>query len=264
MAHLAKVGFTQSYDHFPWQHTPAQLRDYFTWATTGETGEHLRVSSWPNTPDILTEELQQGVRAAYVERLVLAATLSASYGIYGPAFETMQSAARPGAEEYLDNEKYQLRAWRVTEASLRAEIGAINQIRRRFRALQHDRSLHFHTCDNDRIVVYSKTAPQRSAPPGAGQCDDPIVVVASTDHWNSHLATVSLDLSVLGPGPWEEYEAVDVFNGHAYGWWGPDNVRGARPCVATRARVPTPPDHGPSATVRRCPHERIGTGSRTR
>ncbi len=225
MAQLAKVGFTQSYCHFPWQYSPADLREYFEMVTRGEWGEHLRASSWPNTPDILTTELQQGVRAAFVERLVLAATLSADYGIYGPPFELMEHVARPGAEEYAHNEKFELRAWPLDRAhSLRDEIARINHIRRRYRALHHDRSLVFHHCDDNAIVAYTKTAPDRLRGDRDETFDDPILVVASTDHWNVRGGMVRLDLSVLGDGPWDEYEAYDLFNDRQFVWHGADNV----------------------------------------
>jgi len=239
MHHLAKVGFTQSYTHFPWQHAPYQLEQYTTQLTTGEAAEYFRSNAWPATPDILTEELQQGVRPAFVSRLVLAATMSASYGIYGPAFETMAHEARPGAEEYAANEKYQLRSWHLGEGTLAPEIATVNRIRRRMRALHHDRTLHFHHCDNERIVVYSKTAPDRVlGPADEAGCDDPVLVVATTDHWSTQVGTVSLDLSVLasrGGGAagshgsdrwedWHDYEVVDLFGGRRYRWHGAHNV----------------------------------------
>jgi starch synthase (maltosyl-transferring) len=228
MMHLAKVGFSQSYTHFPWQHTPWQLRDYLTMLTTGEAAEYLRSNAWPQTPDILTEELQQGVKPAFVTRLVLAATSSASYGIYGPAFETMASEPRAGAEEYGHNEKYELRTWDLARAQLLPEIATVNRIRRRMRALHHDRSLVFHHCDNERIVVFSKTAPRRvldvGDAPVEGMSDDPVLVVASTDHWATQSGTVRLELSALGAGAWDDYDAIDLFGGGRYRWRGADNV----------------------------------------
>ncbi len=80
--------------------------------------EYLRPNLWPNTPDILSEYLQYGGRAAFIAGLVLAATLSANYGIYGPAFELMEKRpAKPGSEEYLDSEKYQIRQWDIDNQS---------------------------------------------------------------------------------------------------------------------------------------------------
>ncbi|MBV8199967.1 MAG: alpha-1,4-glucan--maltose-1-phosphate maltosyltransferase, partial [Acidobacteria bacterium] len=112
MYRLAKLGFTQSYNYFPWRPNGCELRQYFTELTTTEIAEYFRPSLWPNTPDILTEQLQFGGRPAFVQRLILAATLGASYGIYGPPWELLESRPRErGSEEYLDSEKYQLRHW---------------------------------------------------------------------------------------------------------------------------------------------------------
>ena len=168
MLELSRLGFTQSYTHFPWQHAPWQLRDYYAQMLRGEEVEHFRGAAWPNTPDILTAELQGGLRQTFLARLVLAATLNATYGIYGPPFELLQHApVREGSEEYLDSEKYQLRTWHLDDPrSLAPEIRLVNEIRRTHRALHHDRSLVFHASDDDALVVYSKTAPPWPAPDG--------------------------------------------------------------------------------------------------
>ena len=158
MHRLAKVGFTQSYTYFAWRNTKRELTDYLTELSRGPGREYLRPNLWPNTPDILTEHLQYGGRAAFMTRLVLAATLGASYGIYGPAFELMESEAREsGSEEYKDSEKYQLRHWDLQRAdSLSHFIARVNRIRRENPALQSDWTLRFHPVDNDAIVCYSK------------------------------------------------------------------------------------------------------------
>ncbi len=114
MHRLAKLGFTQSYTYFTWRNTKRELTEYFTELAQGPGRQYFRPNVWPNTPDILQETLQSGLRAAFAARLILAATLCANYGIYGPTFELMESAPRePGSEEYLDSEKYQLRHWRL-------------------------------------------------------------------------------------------------------------------------------------------------------
>ncbi|MCZ4496360.1 MAG: alpha amylase catalytic region, partial [Thermoleophilia bacterium] len=110
MARLAKLGFSQSYTYFTWRQHKVELEEYLRELTTPPSVDVMRPNFWPNTPDILTEQLQEGSRGTYVSRLVLAATASANYGIYGPAFELMESTpARPGSEEYLDSEKYEVR-----------------------------------------------------------------------------------------------------------------------------------------------------------
>ncbi len=114
MHRLAKLGFSQSYTYFTWRNTKQELTDYFTDLALGPGRRYYRPNVWPNTPDILHETLQSGLRPIFAARLVLAATLSANYGIYGPTYELLESAPRePGSEEYRDSEKYQLRHWSV-------------------------------------------------------------------------------------------------------------------------------------------------------
>ena len=163
MRYLAKVGFTQSYTYFTWRNTKAELTDYFTELIQSESVDYLRPNLFANTPDILHAYLQHGGRPAFEARLLLAATLGASYGIYS-GFEICESRAlRPGSEEYADSEKYQYRhrdwssAWNISELICR-----VNAIRRGHPALQHDRTLRFHATDNDQIIAYSKTAPDGS------------------------------------------------------------------------------------------------------
>ena len=112
MQRLAKIGFNQSYTYFAWRHTAAELREYFEELST-DTIDFLRPNAWPNTHDILTEQLQTGGRAGFVSRAILAATLSPSWGVYGPVYELMETAPRPGVEDYLDSEKYETRRWNL-------------------------------------------------------------------------------------------------------------------------------------------------------
>ncbi|MHB1511965.1 MAG: alpha-1,4-glucan--maltose-1-phosphate maltosyltransferase [Acidiferrobacter sp.] len=163
---LAKLGFTHSYTYFTWRNTKRELTEYFTELTQGPGREYFRPHVWPNTPDILPSFLQHAPRAAFVIRLVLAATLSASYGIYGPAFELLESEPlEPGSEEYRDSEKYQKRVWDLARRdSLRAIITRLNAIRRAHPALQSDRNLVFHAIDNDNLIGFSKTADDGASP----------------------------------------------------------------------------------------------------
>jgi starch synthase (maltosyl-transferring) len=158
MYRLAKLGFTQSYSYFAWRNSKAEITEYFTELTHSEVHEYFRANLWPNTPDILTEYLQFGGRPAFVIRLILAATLGANYGIYGPAFELCESQARQsGSEEYDASEKYQIRLWNLDQAdSLRELIARVNRIRRDNGALQSDHSLRFVSVDNDQILCYVK------------------------------------------------------------------------------------------------------------
>src|SRR4029079_9070575 len=147
MHRLAKIGFTQSYTYFAWRNTKRELTDYFNELAHGPGREYFRPNVWPNTPDILTEALQYGGRAAFMARLVLAATLAASYGIYGPAYELMEHRPRdPGSEEYLDSEKYQLRHWDLERPDSLADfISLVNRIRRENPALHTAWSVRFST-----------------------------------------------------------------------------------------------------------------------
>ena len=196
MYRLAKIGFSQSYNYFPWRTGKEELATYLTEVTKPPVADFFRANLWANTPDILTEQLQHGGRATFVQRLVLAATLGASYGIYGPPFELMEATPRePGSEEYLDSEKYQLRHWdlrgeaRGGPPSLAELIGRVNKIRRDNAALQHDRTLRFHPVDNEALLCYSKVAPDG---------DNAIVVVVNLDPVHPHGGWVELDLAALG------------------------------------------------------------------
>ena len=161
---LAKSGFTQSYTYFTWRTQKDELQAYFEEITKPPISDFFTPNVWPNTPDILHASLQTGGRAAFQQRLILATTLAASYGIYGPAYELCEHVPiREGSEEYLNSEKYQIRQWnRRDPNSLAPLITLLNQIRRTNPALQSDLSLHFHPVDNPQIIAYSKSAPVAS------------------------------------------------------------------------------------------------------
>ncbi|GIW81870.1 MAG: alpha-1,4-glucan:maltose-1-phosphate maltosyltransferase [Gemmatales bacterium] len=158
MYRLAKLGYSQSYTYFAWRNTKRELTEYFTELTQTEVREFFRPNLWPNTPDILNEYLQHGGRPAFMIRLVLAATLGASYGIYGPAYELcINTPFAPGSEEYLDSEKYEIKSWDLhAPHSLKDFIARVNRIRKDNRALQHNFSLQFHPVSNDELICYSK------------------------------------------------------------------------------------------------------------
>jgi len=234
MMQLSRIGFSVSYQHFPWQHSPYEIQRYYELLTDGDNIEHFRSSSWANTPDILTEELQQGTRQVFIARAILAATLSASYGIYGPVYELqVHEAVRERSEEYAGGEKYEVRSWNLDDPnSLRGLLTTINGTRRSHRALQHDRTLVFHSCDNERLVAYTKTPAPRSLAgagetgAGEGLSDDPILVVCNTDYWNAQSSIVRLDLRVFGEEYAEftgAYEVEDLLTGVVYQWHGADN-----------------------------------------
>jgi starch synthase (maltosyl-transferring) len=216
MYRLAKLGFTQSYTYFSWRNTRDELVKYFTELTTPPVSDFFRPNLWPNTPDILPEFLQYGGRPAFVIRLVLAATLGASYGIYGPAFELCEHRARePGSEEYLDSEKYQLRHWNLDHPdSLRELIARVNRIRREHPALQSDRGLRFHNVDNDALIAYSKTTEDGS---------ESILTVVNLDPHHRHSGWLDLDLAALGVKPDQPYQVHDLLSGARYLWHGSRN-----------------------------------------
>jgi starch synthase (maltosyl-transferring) len=216
MYRLAKLGFSQSYTYFTWRNTKAELIEYFTELTGSRLRDYFRPNLWPNTPDILVEHLQTGGRAAFVARLVLAGTLSANYGIYGPAYETLQNLPREhGSEEYLDSEKYQLRSWDFSQPSeLQEVISAVNRARRENSALQYDASLQFHEVDNEQLLCYSK----RSADRG-----NLIVVVVNLNYHEEQHGFVTLPLAEWGIGPEQSYRVHDLLSDQAFEWNGPRN-----------------------------------------
>ena len=163
MRYLAKAGFTQSYTYFTWRNSAQELREYLTELTKTELQEYMRPNFFANTPDILHEYLQTGGRAAFEVRLVLAATLAASYGIYS-GFELCENVpVKHGSEEYLDSEKYQIkpRDWNQAD-SLRELIARVNHIRRDHAALQQNATLTFYNTDNPYFIWFSKSVPERS------------------------------------------------------------------------------------------------------
>jgi starch synthase (maltosyl-transferring) len=216
MYRLAKLGFTQSYNYFPWRNTKAELTEYFTELTTTKVREFFRPNLWPNTPDILTEPLQIGGRPVFVQRLILAATFGASYGIYGPAYELMESTPRErGSEEYLDSEKYQVREWDLERPdSLRELIALVNRIRHENPALQADRGLRFHPADNQQVLCYSKTDDKG---------DNVILVAINLDPHHVQSAWVDLDVEVLGVPRDQPYQVHDLLTGARYLWHGSRN-----------------------------------------
>lgn len=216
MYRLAKQGFTQSYNYFPWRNTKLELTQYFTELTQTDVREFFRPNLWPNTPDILTEHLQHGGRPAFMARLVLASTLGASYGIYGPTFELGEHRPiKQGSEEYLDSEKYEIRHWDLDRPdSLREFIGCVNRIRRDNPALQSDGRLRFHNVDNDQLLCYSKSTPDWS---------NVIVVVVNLSPHHTHSGWLQLDLRDLGLEADRPFQVQELLTNAYYLWQGPRN-----------------------------------------
>jgi starch synthase (maltosyl-transferring) len=222
MLQLSRIGFSVSYTHFPWQHTPGDIENYTTMMLSGDRSEFFRGSAWVNTPDILTDELQQGARQVFESRLILAATLSASFGVYGPVFELQVSEAVDGTEEYAHGEKYEVRSWDLdSPQSLRGLMTHLNSLRHRYSALQHDRALRFHRVSNPRFVAYTKTAPARRS--NSNQIHDPVLTIVNTDHWNVQEGMVTLDPTQLPRELGDVFVAHDLLSGESYHWHAGDN-----------------------------------------
>lgn len=216
MHRLAKLGFSQSYTYFTWRNTKDELIEYFTELTQGAGREYFRPNVWPNTPDILSEYLQFGGRPAFIIRLVLAATLAANYGIYGPAYERLEATPQtPGGEDYLDSEKYQLRDWnQPAPQSLATIIARVNRARRDNPALQSDQSLRFFPVDNDNLICYAKTN---------ADLNNLVVMVVNLDPDHLQSGWVELDLAALGIAPHSSYQMHDLLSGARFLWSGPRN-----------------------------------------
>ncbi len=209
---LARLGFTQSYTYFTWRTTKEEIVEF---------GEDLR-DHWDegrgnlfvNTPDILPEHLQVGGPGMFALRAALAATLAPTWGVYS-GYELFEAEAlRPGAEEYLHSEKFELRPRDYAAAlaegrSLEPWITRLNEIRRAHPALQQMRTLHFHHVDHDALLAWSKRDPETG---------DLVVVVLSLDPHEAREGTVFLDLDVLGLSPDTELVAHDEVTGETFPW----------------------------------------------
>ncbi len=215
---LGKVGFTQSYTYFTWRTTAGELRDYCLELVAA--ADHMRPNFWPNTPDILTEELQHGGPPMFKIRAVLAALLSPSWGLYS-GYELYEHVARPGAEEYLDNEKYQLRHrdWAGAEAageSLAPFLTRLNAVRRANPALHWLRNLRFHDIDNPALLCWSK----RDERDG-----NTVLVVCSLDPRHVQWGNTTLDMPALGFDWHERFTVRDELTGEGYEWGQHNAVR---------------------------------------
>jgi starch synthase (maltosyl-transferring) len=216
MHRLAKAGFTQSYNYFPWRNTKWELTQYLTELTQSEVKEFFGPNLWPNTPDILPEYLQYGGRPAHMARFILAATLGPSYGIYGPVFELCENLPlAPGKEEYLDSEKYEIKTWDIDRPdSLRSLISQVNQIRRDNPALWANNNLRFHDVNNEQIIAYSKSSEDGT--------NDVLIVVNLDPHYKQS-GFITLSLKELGLDPRQPYQAHDLLTDARYLWHGERN-----------------------------------------
>ena len=224
MYRLAKLGFTQSYTYFTWRNTKWELAEYFTELAQYPVREFFRPNVWPNTPDILHEFLQHGGRPAFMIRFVLAATLAANYGIYGPAFEVCENRpVRPGSEEYLDSEKYQIREWDLNSPyTIKDLIARVNRTRRDHIALQSNNSVKFHQTSNDQIICYSKQTEDFR---------DVMLMIVNLDPYNTQSGWVSLSLELMGIDPNQHFQIHDLLTDTHYTWYGEHNYVELNPYV---------------------------------
>ncbi|MES9593255.1 MULTISPECIES: maltotransferase domain-containing protein [unclassified Streptomyces] len=239
MKTLAAIGFQQSYTYFTWRNTRQEITEYVT-ELSGDTASYMRPNFFVNTPDILSGYLQDGGRPAFETRAVLAATLSPSWGVYAGYELCENTPVRPGSEEYLDSEKYEIRPrdWESAERegrSLAPLITALNRVRRRNPALQQLRDVHFHSTDNDALIAYSKRSGSNI-----------VLVVVNLDPHHTHEATVSLDMPRLGLDRHERMPVRDELTGDTYHWGRTFYVRlepGVTPAHIVVLR-PSPPTGG--------------------
>jgi starch synthase (maltosyl-transferring) len=210
---LGKLGFSQGYTYFTWKNTKAELTDYFGELSRNTIGEFFRPNVWPNTPDILHAYLQLGGRPAFVIRLILAAMLSPSYGIYGPAYELCEQRARePGSEEYLDSEKFQIRRWDLSRAAEMEElILRLNRLRRAHPALQHFHDLQFHETGNSFVICFSKASPLDGSR---------ITVAVNLDPQRAHSGWIDLS-SIMGKEDSQLFEVRELLRDQPRLWQTP-------------------------------------------
>jgi starch synthase (maltosyl-transferring) len=242
---LAQIGFQQSYTYFTWRNTKQELTDYLT-ELTGEAAAWMRPNFFVNTPDILHAYLQHGGRPAFEARAVLAATLSPAWGVYSGYELCENTPLRPGSEEYLDSEKYQLtpRDWETAEReghTITPLITRLNTIRRNSPALRQLRDLHFHHADKDEVIAYSKRKGSNT-----------VLVVVNLDPHHTQEATVSLDMPQLGLDWHESVPVRDELTGETYHWGRANYVRlepGSRPAHVFTVLRPSTPHTGGSPTI---------------
>ncbi len=207
---LAKLGFNNSYTYFTWRNTKEELTSYAKELFHTEVADFFRPNFWPNTPDILHEYLVFGGRPAHVTRLILAATMSSAYGVYGPPYEHVDNNQHPDREEYANNEKYEIRTWNWNDPnSLQPLMKRVNQIRRAHPALQHMRNITFHETDNEEIIAYSKRTG-----------DDVVLVVVNLDPHHEQSGWVTLTPQEVGLSGERSFQVHDLLGGERYLWHG--------------------------------------------
>ena len=212
MRALAKAGFTQSYTYFTWRNFKGELTEYFTELTQGPMKDYFRGNLFPNTPDINPEFLQRGGRPAHMIRAILATTLSSVYGIYS-GFELCEATPlAPGKEEYLDSEKYQVKAWDWDRpGNIRPLITRLNEVRRQNPALHEYDNLRFYPADNDNVLFYGKMTEDRTSM---------VFVAVNLDPFAAHETMLHFPLPDMGIGWHDPWEVEELLTGQRFFWHG--------------------------------------------
>ncbi|MFL6151045.1 MAG: alpha-1,4-glucan--maltose-1-phosphate maltosyltransferase [Ornithinibacter sp.] len=227
MRGLGTVGFHQSYTYFTWRNAKWELEEYLN-ELAHVTAPVLRPNFFVNTPDILHAYLQYGGPAAFKIRAAIAATGSPSWGVYA-GFELFEHVAvKPGSEEYLDSEKFQIRIrdWDTAEAegrTLSPYITRLNQIRRQHPALQQLRNLTIHSSEDDSILVFSKSAPAHDG--AADGAEDTVIVVVNVDPHSTRETTVHINMPALGMEWFDQFSVHDEVTGETWTWGERNYVR---------------------------------------
>ena len=211
MARLAKEGYTQSYTYFTWRNSKHEFIEYMNELTQTELKEYMQPNFWPNTPDINPYHLQGANDSKFIQRYVLAATLSSSIGIYGPVFEQMLSDALPGREEYLNSEKFQISHYDwFKENKLTLIISKINQIRRQNQALQQTNNIKFCHIENNNLLAFYKWNQDRS---------NELLIIISLDPYYAQQGSVQVPLNDLGIHQGHQLQVYDLVTGSSYNWF---------------------------------------------
>ncbi len=211
MKRLAKVGFTQSYTYYTWRNLRWELEEYLTELTQDECRHYMRPNFFANTPDINPLYLQTSGRPGFRTRLLMAATLVGSYGIYN-GYEICEAVALPGKEDYLDSEKYQLRVWDFDRPGhIKDDIRFVNRLRREHAALRDFTSLRFHKASSENVLCYTKGSPESGSY---------LLFHVNLDPHNAHDFEFELPLWEFGLPDDGAVEVQDLVNGNSFAWYG--------------------------------------------
>ncbi len=215
---LGAIGFHQSYTYFTWRTAKWEIEAYLR-ELSSDSDHLMRPNFFVNTPDILHAYLQYGGPSAFKIRAVIAATGSPSWGVYAGYELYEHVAVRPGSEEYLDSEKYQIRIrdWDAAEAdgrTLAPYLTRLNEIRRAHPSLQQLRALTVHSSDDESVLVFSKDATD----PATGESIDTVIVVVNLDPHGARETTVHLDLPALGMDWHDSFQVHDEITDATFTW----------------------------------------------